>query len=62
MLGVHETHQKRGIGASLIEWGTKQADSSNLETYLDGSAYARPYYIEHHGFEAPGMVIPIPDR
>lgn len=62
MLAVHETHQRRGIAASLIHWGTQQADANNLETYLDGSAYAKPYYLRHHGFEGPGMNVPIPDR
>ena len=62
MLGVHEDYQKLGIGSSLIQWGTEQADRDCLETYLDGSEMGQPVYIKHHGFTPPGTYIPIPAR
>lgn len=61
LLGTHEAHQNRGIAASLLKWGTDQADQEGLETYLDASAKGQPYYIKRHGFR-PEKDIPIPDR
>lgn len=40
-----------GIAATLIKWGTEQADAAGLETYLDGSEMAQPYYVNRHAFE-----------
>lgn len=51
MLGTHEDYQRNGIAASLIKWGTDQADKDGLETYLDGSEIGQPYYKAHHGFK-----------
>ena len=61
MLGTHEDYQKQGIAASLIKWGTDQADRDGLETYLDGSPVGQPYYVKRHGFEIK-KDINIPDR
>ncbi|KAK4498057.1 hypothetical protein PRZ48_010713 [Zasmidium cellare] len=61
LLGTHASHQNRGIAASLLKWGTDQADKDGLETYLDGSAKGQPYYIKRHGFKAD-KEIPIPDH
>ncbi|KAK5704289.1 hypothetical protein LTR97_003305 [Elasticomyces elasticus] len=61
MLGVHEDYQKFGIGASLIKWGTDQADSDGLETYLDASEKGKPYYKKRHAF-GRDTPIKIPDR
>lgn len=51
MLGVHEDYQRQGIAASLIRWGTDQADAEGLETYLDASEIGQPYYRRRHGFK-----------
>ena len=58
---MHEEYQKLGIGASLIHWGTDQADRGGLETYLDASEVGLPYYVKWHGFE-PRRTIDVPDR
>ncbi|KAF2722391.1 hypothetical protein K431DRAFT_284079 [Polychaeton citri CBS 116435] len=46
MLGVHEDYQGHGIAASLIKWGTEQADQEGIETHLQASEVGRPYYIK----------------
>ena len=61
MLGVHDDYQKQGIGAILIQWGSKQADAEVLECYLDASELGQPYYKKWHGFKH-GADINIPDR
>ncbi|KAH9825464.1 acyl-CoA N-acyltransferase [Teratosphaeria destructans] len=61
MLGVHEDYQKHGIGASLLKWGTDQADKEGLETYLDGSEVGQPYYKKRHAFTVE-KDIDIPER
>ncbi|KAK3110834.1 hypothetical protein LTR53_014471 [Teratosphaeriaceae sp. CCFEE 6253] len=61
MLGVHEDYQKHGIGATLIKWGTDQADADGLQTYLDASEIGWPYYKRRHAF-AGERPIAIPDR
>ncbi|KAK5114193.1 hypothetical protein LTR62_002763 [Meristemomyces frigidus] len=63
LLGVDEDYQERGIGASLLKWGTDQADQEGLETYLDASEKGKPYYQRRHGFgRSKGFEEPIPDR
>lgn len=62
LLGVHEDYQKHGIGASLIKWGTDQADTDGLETYLDGSEVGQPYYRRRHAFTGMTADVDIPDR
>ncbi|KAK5168973.1 uncharacterized protein LTR77_006282 [Saxophila tyrrhenica] len=61
LLGVHEKHQRRGIGASLIKRGTDHADREGLSTYLDASEIGQPYYLKTHGFKF-GSNIEVPDR
>jgi len=61
MLGVHEDYQKHGIGASLIKWGTDQADKDGLETYINGSEIGQPYYKRRHAFTEE-KDIDVPDR
>ncbi|KJX99351.1 hypothetical protein TI39_contig362g00002 [Zymoseptoria brevis] len=61
ILGVHKDYQGKGVGASLLKWGTDQADKDGLETYLDGSTAGQPYYEKRHGF-APVKRMLIPDR
>lgn len=61
MLGVREEYQNYGIGATLIKWGTDQADRDGLETYLDGSEIGQPYYKRRHGFNQEKDV-DIPER
>jgi GNAT superfamily N-acetyltransferase len=61
MLATHEDYQRRGIAASLIKWGTDQADKQGMETYLDGSEKGQPYYKRWHKFKY-GKDITIPDR
>lgn len=46
MLAVHEDYQCRGIAASLIKWGTDQADKEGVETMLHASQMGEPYYIK----------------
>ena len=61
MLGVHEDYQKHGIAASLIKWGTDQADKDGLETYINGSEIGQPYYKRRHAFTEE-KDIDVPDR
>lgn len=58
---MHEDYQEHGIGATLIKWGTDQADKDDLETYLDGSEKGQPYYKKRHGFKT-AKDVDIPDR
>ena len=61
LLGVHEDYQRQGIAASLIKWGTDQADRDGLESYLDGSEIGQPYYKKRHAFERHRCIF-VPDR
>ena len=61
LLGVDEDYRKQGIGASMIKWGTDQADEQGLESYLDASEIGQPYYKKWHDFKY-GKPVLIPDR
>lgn len=61
LFATHEDYQREGLGGELMRWGLEQADAEGLETYLDASEKAQPYYQNHFGFEAKQDVI-VPDR
>ncbi|KAI4137767.1 MAG: hypothetical protein LQ341_004997 [Variospora aurantia] len=49
-LVVHPEHRRRGIGSQLINWGIKEADRLNLETYIEATDLGKPTY------EACGLI------
>ncbi|KAH8682029.1 putative GNAT family acetyltransferase [Xylariales sp. PMI_506] len=54
-LAIHPEHQRRGIGKSLLNWGTEQAKESSKDSYLIASTAGRPLYIAG-GFEEIGRL------
>ncbi|MCJ1247290.1 hypothetical protein MMC30_004504 [Trapelia coarctata] len=58
ILFTHPDHRNRGAGSLLTEWGTRKADESGLEAYVESSVMGKPVY-EKCGFVVvmghPGM-------
>ncbi|KAL8648730.1 MAG: hypothetical protein Q9210_004811 [Variospora velana] len=52
-LVVHPEHRRRGIGSQLINWGVKEADRLNLETYIEATDLGKLTY-EACGFVYAG--------
>ena len=49
-LAVPPTHQRRGIGGTLLTWGTNTATKDRLPIALEASAMGRGVYMKH-GFK-----------
>lgn len=49
-LAVDPSHQRRGIGKSLLSWGIEKATQESKDCYTVASASGRPLYIAG-GFE-----------
>ena len=44
MLITDPAHHRRGAGALLVKWGTEQADTHNLPSFLEASEAGKPLY------------------
>ena len=67
VLATRPEHERRGIGAISLKWGTEKADELGLPLYLDGSPkgvslYRKwgfeevdvlPFDATRHGYEEP---------
>jgi GNAT superfamily N-acetyltransferase len=60
MLGVHPSHQGRGLASKLLKWGLARADEDGLEVYLSSSPEGRPVY-ERYGFKGLEPFSPFPN-
>ncbi|KAF2478197.1 uncharacterized protein BDR25DRAFT_276014 [Lindgomyces ingoldianus] len=49
-LVTHPSHHRRGAGGMLVQWGCDQADTNDLEAYLEASPMGAPLY-ERFGFQ-----------
>jgi GNAT superfamily N-acetyltransferase len=50
VLVTDPSHERKGAGRMLLEWGCKKADEAGLPCYLDATKTGRPLY-ERYGFE-----------
>lgn len=55
ILATHPDHYRRGAGAMLLDWGTRQADRARLPAFLESSPMGKPLY-ERMGFQAKEVV------
>ncbi|KGO66541.1 Acyl-CoA N-acyltransferase [Penicillium italicum] len=60
MLGVHSSHQGKGLGSKLLKWGIKRADAEGMEIYLSASPAGRPLY-QKYGFREVDTFSPYSD-
>ncbi|KAK4864561.1 hypothetical protein LT330_009556 [Penicillium expansum] len=60
MLGVHSSHQGKGLGSKLLKWGLTRADAEGVEIYLSASPAGRPLY-QKYGFREVDTFSPYPD-
>ncbi|KAF2677976.1 hypothetical protein K458DRAFT_349335 [Lentithecium fluviatile CBS 122367] len=44
LLAVHPDHQRLGVGAALVKWGTRAADEKRLKSVVEGTPVARRLY------------------
>lgn len=49
-VAVHPSHQRRGVGKLLMEWGMDVAERMNVPVYLEATHEGVPLY-EKCGFE-----------
>lgn len=54
-LAVHPSHQGRGIGSLLLNWGLEKADTEGLAVYLTASEAGKRMY-DKRGFEVRRVV------
>jgi GNAT superfamily N-acetyltransferase len=47
---THPLYRNRGVGSTLLKWGTEKADELDVEFWLDATPLGKPLY-EKHGFE-----------
>lgn len=60
MLGVHPSHQGRGLASKLLKWGLTRADAEGVETYLSASPEGKLMY-EKYGFRSVDTFSPFPN-
>lgn len=46
-LAVHPSHRNRGVASLLMDIGIKQADTLDLECWLEASAMGKPLYEKY---------------
>lgn len=47
LLATLPTHQRRGIGSTLLQWGTAKADEWQVRIYLEATGEGYPVYVKH---------------
>lgn len=55
LLATLPAYQGRGIGSTLLRWGTAKADEWQVRIYLEATREGYPVYIKH-GWEPIGKV------
>lgn len=61
-LAVDPAHQRKGVGAALVEWGTRRADEMGVEAVVESSAFGKGLY-EKHGFAYTKQItIHVPEK
>jgi ribosomal protein S18 acetylase RimI-like enzyme len=54
LLGTHDAHRGRSLGASLLEAGLARVDRERMPAYLDSTNAANLPLYERHGFRRMG--------
>jgi len=60
VLSTHPTHQHRGAGTILMEWGTAIADEMKVEAFIEGTIHAKHLYEKNGFVVTPNEYIKIP--
>lgn len=60
-LFVDENHQRKGIGASLLEYGLALADERKLPVYVEATAMGVPLYTKYGFKEVSSFEISLSD-
>lgn len=47
LLATLPTHQRRGIGSTLLQWGTTKADEWQVRIFLEATEEGYPVYVKH---------------
>lgn len=55
-IGVDPFHQRRGIGAALLQHHLRHCDDAGIEAYLESSNPANMSLYERHGFRLLGRI------
>ena len=55
MLCVLPSHQRKGLGTKLLEWGLEKAIEEGMRVYLTATEMASGLYLKH-GFKVEGAV------
>ena len=55
-IGVDPTHQRRGIGAALLQHQLSQCDEAGIQAYLESTNPANMSLYERHGFRIMGRI------
>jgi len=53
---VRPEYRRRGIGNTLVEWGTKKADEMRVEAFVEATEDGRPLYARH-GFHYMNAIV-----
>ena len=56
MMCVLPSHQRKGLGTKLLEWGLEKAIEEGMRVYLTATEKGRDLYLKA-GFEEIGAVI-----
>ncbi len=45
ILAIDPAYQRKGVGARLVEWGTKKADDLGFEACVESSIFGKGLYV-----------------
>jgi GNAT superfamily N-acetyltransferase len=60
ILGVHPSHQGKGLGGRLLKQIFEKADSDGVPVYLESSNPKNLDFYRKNGFEVLKEIVPIP--
>lgn len=53
LLTIHPEHQRKGVGSTLVNWGTQRADKEQIQAWLESSPMGKGAYLKA-GFKVLG--------